>query len=126
MLLKAFTLVLLFISFANAEEKEIWISSNTATQQSLIAVCRKSAILHGVCLNTTGANATMTIYNSSFTATNVFSTGVISGTGTIKCNYYDIFLPNGLSYVTAGTANWTILYRCISHILIDGVFSEPV
>jgi hypothetical protein len=105
-------MVTLISSLALATEVAIWIASHTATADTTKQLCTGSTpnhgIIHGVCVNTSGAG-TMTIYNSSYTAVNIMTALTTTTTG---CFYYDMFLSSGVVYSKTGTADSTILYQC--------------
>lgn len=93
----------------------MWISSYTATNDTTgRIVCSSVASgggcrFHGVVISSTGTASSMTIYNSSSTATNVFTVINTAVQGTYM---YDVYLSSGLVYTTTGAsaAKVNILY----------------
>lgn len=95
---------------AHALFNQTWISSNTATADTTQNLCKKStrAAFHGVRINN-GATGTLTIYNSSGTATNPIA---VVQTSSTWAGDYDVITSSGLTYSNSATANVTILYQC--------------
>lgn len=100
-----------------------WISSNTATADTTKNLCPgqtyligtstvtegNHGIFHGACVNT-GVTGTLTVYNSSATAT-VPIAAILTSTS-MPCSLYDVAVSSGLTYTNSATGNVTILYTC--------------
>lgn len=92
--------------------RTVWLSSNTATAENgTLCGGGKRGIYHAICVNTTVASSTATVYNSSFTTVGVQSYGV-KNTNASGCFYYDVVAPKGLYYGKFGTGDVTFLYDC--------------
>jgi hypothetical protein len=100
----------------------VWLSSNTATADTLQPLCGQylvgvstavyHSILHEVIVSSAIAATTLTVYNSSFTATSQ-SIGPIMTSSLSPGGYvYDVDFSNGLSYTKTGTAQVQIIYQC--------------
>ena len=108
---------------AMALDTDVWLSSNTATADTTKNLCPgqtyvvqgstytsgNHAVFHGACINTPVAG-TLTIYNSSATATAPIA-AISTSTG-MPCSLYDVQVSSGLTYTNSATANVTILYQC--------------
>jgi hypothetical protein len=102
----------------------VWLSSNTAVNNSTTTLCGTinylvgtstytqvlHGVLHGVCINTAAAG-NIQIFNSSATAVNSV-TGVLSTATQEPCNFYDVAMSSGITYNKNGTADISILYSC--------------
>jgi hypothetical protein len=116
---KILAILLLTGGLAQAAQP-VWLSSNTATADTTQNLCKglsnasgffsnNHGIFHGACINT-GVAGTLTIYNSSATATSPIAA---INTGTAQpCSLYDVSISSGLTYTNSATANVTILYQC--------------
>lgn len=106
---------LLMFLYSRAQALDAWISSNTATTDSMKVLCGggQKAILHGVCSNYPVASSTMTFANSSYTITGVSIIKVSSlNVSHTECFYYDASFPGGLIYDKYLEGDVTILYAC--------------
>lgn len=92
---------------------DVYQSTNTMPNVSFLMLCGegKRGFLHGVCTDFLVAGSSMTVYNSSWTTSNVKVLGPI-GTTTENCRYYDTDMPGGISYRKTNAATVSILYRC--------------
>jgi hypothetical protein len=90
----------------------VWKSSWTITAETgTLCGGGKRGVYHGVCVNTAVASSSVTVVNSSFTATGSQSFG-IKNTNASGCFYYDVLAPKGLFYTKVGLADVTMLYDC--------------
>lgn len=114
---------LIFSSCAYAINIAVWSSSNTATADTTKNLCPglpyligtstvtegNHGIIHGACINS-GQPGTLTVYNSSATATNpIFA---LSTSTAMPCSQYDVAVSSGLTYSNSSTANVTLTYTC--------------
>lgn len=104
----------------------VWTSSHTTTADTTQILCKGStylvgtstvtvgerAIFHGVCANDVPAFGTVTVYNSSSTATNAFAVLRSSTIANGPCAYFDVQLSSGLVYTTSAANDVTFLYQC--------------
>lgn len=105
-----------------------WVSSNTATADTIKNLCPGTSTLlvngstqtwgnrgvfHGVCINT-GAVGSLSVWNSSApVAANAPSPIAVMNTATAQpCSIYDVGFSSGLTYTNSATANITLLYQC--------------
>ena len=119
---------LMFSSQCFALDTDVWLSSNTATADTTKNLCPgipysvasssyttntytsgNHGIVHGVCINT-GAAGTLTVYNSSATATSPIA--AMNTAAAAPCSFFDVAVSSGLTYTNSATANVTILYQC--------------
>jgi hypothetical protein len=84
-----------------------WLSSNTATDETA-TVITGAGVLHGVSINTGGTLSTVTIYDNTTATDKKICTIDTATRGTV---IYDAGLTIGLTYVTIGQADITILYK---------------
>jgi hypothetical protein len=101
--------------------QQVWTSSNTNTADSLAVLCGMyqvggtsttlRGILHEVVVSSAIAATTLTVYNSTYTATTNYSIGPII-TGTLGSYTYDTTFPLGMIYTKTGPAQVQILYEC--------------
>lgn len=104
-----------------AVQANVWASSNTATIDTNQTLCGQyavngatstlHAVVHEVIVSSAIAATTVTLYNSSFTATGVQSIGPVM-TSSLGSYVYDSVFPNGLNYTKTGGAQIQILYVC--------------
>lgn len=124
--MKKYLFLLLFLMWplrsAHAVAMDVWLSSNTATADTNVPLCGQyligissvvyHAVVHEVVVSSAVATTTLTLYNSSFTATGVQSIGPIT-TSSLNAPYvYDTVFPNGLMYAKTGGAQVQIEYQC--------------
>lgn len=126
--MKRFFAVILFLLMTNkahAVVMDIWLSSNTATADTTQVLCGQYAVggttstlkgvIHEVVVSSPSAGS-VTLYNSSFTATAVQSIGPVTTGGisqsSVSPYLYDVIFPGGLIYSKTGTAQVQILYQC--------------
>lgn len=109
------------VSFAL--QTDVWISSNTATADTTKNICAgipyvvngstftsgSRGVFHGVCINNPTAG-TLTVYNSSATATSPIA--AINTSSAAVCSFFDVATSSGLTYTNSATANITLLYQC--------------
>jgi hypothetical protein len=103
---------------AFAISTNIFLSSNTTTADTTKNLCvgtvgtfgtwGNHGVIHAACVNT-GAAGTLTVYNSSATATNPIFALDTTAKG---CQVYDVAVSSGLTYTNSATANVTLLYQC--------------
>lgn len=106
--------------------QQVWTSSHTATADTTQILCNSrtyivgsstytaggKAILHSVCVNDAGAAGTITIYNSSSTATNTFAILRATTTANGPCAYFDVDFSSGLVYTTGAANDVTFTFEC--------------
>jgi hypothetical protein len=97
---------------------DIWLSSNTATADSLKVLCGQNGALgsrgrlFSVVVSSGGsATSGITIYNSSYTATGAKFIGPIDTRSQMQLGY-QVNFPAGMIYTTTGNAQTQILYQC--------------
>ena len=105
----------------------VWRASHTATADSTKILCQGNTyvingstvtngnlgILHGVCVNDpSAATGTITVYDSSSTATNAFAVIRATAAATMGCMFYDVQVSSGLVYSNSTTNDITLLYQC--------------
>lgn len=89
-------------------------SSTTLTADTTAVLCGGGSrgLLYSVITSSAGAGGMqLTIYNSSWTATNVAAIGPIMNTTVGEYDYFTQ-LPGGMMYTKTGTAAVTMLYDC--------------
>ena len=115
-----FGLSVLAVTAAFAFEP-VWLSSNTATVDTTQVLCGQYAIngtsttlhgiIHEVVVSSISATGTVTLYNSTSTATGQ-SIGPILTTTVSSPYTYDVTFPGGLIYSKTGGAQVQIIYAC--------------
>ncbi len=116
--------ILSFSALAHALDMDVWLSSNTATVDTMQVLCGMyavgsssvvyHAVIHSVIVSSTATatTANLTLYNSTWTTTGTQSIGPIN-TQAIVPNYnYDVVFPNGLIYSKTGNAQVQMIYQC--------------
>lgn len=122
-------LIVIFAAFglfelAYAVGPAIWKSSNTTTADTFRRICSGNGaiingstvtwgnhgVLHSICVNTGTNNGTVTVYDSSVSATSPIA-AVSTSTG-MPCSLFDVGTSSALSYDKTGVANVTITYDC--------------
>lgn len=118
-------------AFSYAVDTDVWVASHTATADTTKNLCPgvpysvasssfafttytegNHGVFHGACVNGGVAATTLTVYNSSATATGVIPIAIIQTSTTMPCSLYDVAVSSGLTYTTSGTADISILYQC--------------
>lgn len=119
-------LLFLFSCPSQAVDADVWLSSHTATADTTKNLCVATnylvgtstlttggrGVFHGACVNSGVAASSLTVYNSSGTATAAVPIAVIQTSTAMPCSLYDVGVSSGLTYTTSGTADVTILYQC--------------
>lgn len=102
------------ISGASFAAESVWLSSNTATADSVKTLCGQGTrgTLFSVVVSSGGsATSGITLYQSSWTATGVSTIGPIDTRSQMQLGYRVNF-PKGMAYTTTGNAQTQILYVC--------------
>jgi len=71
-----------------------------------------SGVLHALCTNTLVNGATITVYDSLTAAAPIILTmAPPNSSANLNCMVFDAQFSTGLTFVTVGTGNWTLLYN---------------
>lgn len=92
----------------------VYISSNTATAESVVISSAYPAVLHTITVNKGGTSSFLDIWNTKVSSLAVGAVPVAKFDTTVENSYtFDIYLSSGLLYYNHGTvpADITITYR---------------
>lgn len=123
---KLIILSTLFLASFVMAYSPVWKSSHTTTADTTQKLCSGSTyllgtstntygnlgIIHGVCVNSAVSGGTISVYDSSSTATNAIAIMLSTATANSGCFYYDVQVSSGLVYTTSQPNDTTFLYTC--------------
>jgi hypothetical protein len=87
--------------------RQDWLYNNITTNTTT-EVATGAGTFHGICINSAGSTSTVTIYDNTAASGNKIGTVGANAEG---CFYYDAHFSTGLTVVTTGSPDITVMYN---------------